>query len=49
MSKLSRVRLIEGRRVEVRQKGPDLQITIVIDDGLAGRPSSERILKALDR
>jgi hypothetical protein len=49
MSKLSRVRLIEGRKVEVRQKGPDLQITIVIDDGLAGRPSSERILKALDR
>ena len=49
MSKLSRVRLIEGPRVEVRQKGPDLQITIVIDDGLAGRPSSERIIKALDR
>lgn len=49
MTHLSRVRLIEGRRVEVRQKGPDLQITIVIDDGLAGRPSSERIVKALDR
>jgi len=49
MSTLGRVRLIEGRKVEVRQKGPDLQITIVIDDGLAGRPSSERIVKALDR
>jgi len=49
LAKLGRVRLIEGRRVEVRQKGPDLQITIVIDDGLAGRPSSERIVKALDR
>ena len=49
MSTLGRVRLIEGRKVEVRQKGSDLQITIVIDDGLAGRPSSERIVKALDR
>jgi len=49
LAKLGRVRLIEGRRVEVRQRGPDLQITIVIDDGLAGRPSSERIVKALDR
>lgn len=49
MARLNRVRLIEGPRVEVRQKGTDLQITIVIDDGLAGRPSSERIVKALDR
>lgn len=49
MAKLGRVRLIEGRRVDVRQQGPDLRITIVIDDGLAGRPSSERIVKALDR
>ncbi len=49
MAKLGRVRLIEGRRVDVRQQGPDLRITIVIDDGLAGRPSSERIVKAFER
>ncbi len=49
MANLGRVRLIEGRRVDVRQQGPDLRITIVIDDGLAGRPSSERIVKAFDR
>ncbi|MEY4255093.1 MAG: hypothetical protein RLZZ141_320 [Pseudomonadota bacterium] len=49
LANIGRVRLIEGRRVDVRQQGQDLRITIVIDDGLAGRPSSERIVKALDR
>ena len=49
LARLGRVRLIEGRRVDVRQQGPDLRITIVIDDGLAGRPSSERIVMALVR
>ena len=48
LAKLSRVRLMEGRRIEIHQKGPELRIFIVSDDGLAGRPSSERIVKAID-
>lgn len=48
MARLGRILLMEGRRIEVRQKGQDLRISIVVDDGLAGRPSSERILNAFD-
>lgn len=48
LAKLSRVRLMEGERIEIHQKGQELRIFIVSDDGLAGRPSSERIVKAID-
>jgi len=48
LAKLSRVRLMEGRRIEIHQQGQELRLSIVIEDGLAGRPSSERIVKAID-
>jgi hypothetical protein len=48
-SKMSRVLLLEGTEATVRLRGPDLRITIAPDKGIAGRPSSERILKAVSR
>ena len=48
-SKMSRVLLLEGTEATVRLRGPDLRITIVPDEGIGGRPSSERILKAVSR
>lgn len=49
MSRVKQVRLAEGRRAGVQlSKAGALQITVAPSQGLAGRPSSERIVAAAE-
>ncbi len=47
LGRLKRVRFGLGRRPEARVAGDSLEITIAPGQGLAGRPSSERIVRAM--
>jgi hypothetical protein len=49
LSRFRQVRLDEGRRPGVQLLGSALQITVTPGQGLAGRPSSERIVAAAER
>ncbi|CAN7553614.1 DUF4908 domain-containing protein [Phenylobacterium sp. LjRoot225] len=49
LSRVRQVRLEEGRRPGVQLSGGRLQITVAPAQGLAGRPSSERIVAAAEQ
>ena len=44
LEKIQKVRLVEGRRAQVELSDGVLQVTVAPPQGLAGRPSSDRIL-----
>lgn len=46
LAKVSKIRLVEGRRPSAQFSQGVLQITVVPAEGLAGRPSSDRIVAA---
>ncbi|MFN3512907.1 MAG: DUF4908 domain-containing protein [Phenylobacterium sp.] len=46
LSRLERVTLVEGRRPSATFQGGEMRITVAPADGMAGRPSSERIIEA---
>lgn len=46
LRKISRVRLVEGRKAQAQITRGVVQITVAPADGIAGRPSSERIIAA---
>ena len=47
--RIDRVLLVQGENANAARKGNQIIITIDPDDGLAGRPSSARIVKAISR
>lgn len=47
LSRIKQVRLVEGRRSVVEIRKGVMQITVCPPDGVAGRPSSERIVTAM--
>ena len=49
LARFRQVRLGEGRHADVQLAGEALQITVAPAEGLAGRPSSERIVAAAER
>jgi hypothetical protein len=49
LSRFRQVRLEEGRRPDVQVVGGSLRITVAPGQGLAGRPSSERIVSAIQQ
>lgn len=49
LGKVSKVRLVEGHRPGAELQQGVMQITIAPADGLAGRPSSERIMSVVTR
>lgn len=46
LSKLKKVTLVEGRKPAATLVGGEMRITVAPADGLAGRPSSDRIMQA---
>ena len=46
---IDRVLLIQGDNSDARRQGSQIVITIVPDDGVAGRPSSAKVAKAIAR
>ncbi|OXE36606.1 MAG: DUF4908 domain-containing protein [Phenylobacterium zucineum] len=46
LSRIAKVRLIEGRRARAEVSQGVVQVTVSPSDGLAGRPSSDRIIAA---
>ena len=46
LSGVDKVTLVEGRRPGASLRGGVILITVTPEDGMAGRPSSERILAA---
>ncbi|HEX5379895.1 MAG TPA: DUF4908 domain-containing protein [Phenylobacterium sp.] len=46
LGRIGKIRLIEGRKASASLQQGVVQITVAPNDGLAGRPSSERILAA---
>lgn len=46
LSKLKKVTLVEGRKPAATLSGGEMRITVAPADGLAGRPSSDRIMQA---
>ena len=49
LSGVAKVQLVEAKKPSVTLKGGTLWIAVTPADGFAGRPSSERIIKALTR
>jgi|KBSSwiStaDraftv2_1062776.scaffolds.fasta_scaffold22462_3 hypothetical protein len=49
LTQVSKVTVIEGRKVGVVVRQRDLQITVVTRDGFAGRPSSDKIVAAASK
>ena len=49
LARFNRVRFEEGRRASASMKDGVLRIVVAPSDGLAGRPSSKRILKAVSK
>jgi len=47
--RIDRVLLIQGDNSDARRQGSQIVITIVPDDGVAGRPSSAKVAKAIAR
>jgi hypothetical protein len=45
--RIDRVLLIQGDNSDARRQGNQIVITIVPDDGVAGRPSSAKVAKAI--
>lgn len=48
LNRLRRVTLVEGRKPSATLQGGEMRITIAPADGLAGRPSSDKIMQAAD-
>jgi hypothetical protein len=46
LSRFHKVKLVEGRRASAQVSRGVLQVTVAPPQGLAGRPSSERIMAA---
>jgi hypothetical protein len=46
LGRLKKVKLVEGKKPAVTLHGSEMRITVSPDDGLAGRPSSNRIMQA---
>lgn len=46
LSRLKKVKLVEGRKPSADLQGDVMRITVAPADGLAGRPSSDRIMQA---
>lgn len=46
LGRLKKVKLVEGSKPAVALHGSEMRITVSPDDGLAGRPSSDRIMQA---
>ncbi|WP_304807925.1 DUF4908 domain-containing protein [Phenylobacterium sp.] len=46
LGRLRKVKLVEGKKPAVALHGSEMRITVSPDDGLAGRPSSDRIMQA---
>ncbi len=47
LGRLKKVKLIEGKKPAATLSGGEMRITVSPDDGLAGRPSSDRIMQAV--
>lgn len=47
--RIDRVLLVQGDNSDARRQGSQIVITIVPDDGVAGRPSSAKVAKAIAR
>jgi hypothetical protein len=47
LGRITRVHLVEGEVSEARVSQGVIRITVTVEDGLAGRPSSDRIMAAL--
>ena len=47
LSRVRKVEFVEGPRASAALEGSSLEITVAPDQGLAGRPSSQRVLTAL--
>lgn len=47
LGKVSKVLFVEGRKPTVNFSGGTLRIVVAPSQGLAGRPSSEKVVKAL--
>jgi hypothetical protein len=45
LDRVQKVRLVEGRRASAQISDGILQVTVAPPDGLAGRPSSDRIVQ----
>ena len=43
---MRKVKLVEGRKPSAVMHGDEMHITVAPADGLAGRPSSNRIMQA---
>jgi hypothetical protein len=48
LPKIGKVRLVEGRKAQAQISRGVVQITVAPRDGLAGRPSSDRIIAAAE-
>jgi hypothetical protein len=46
LGRLKKVKLVEGKKPAVTLYGSEMRITVSPDDGLAGRPSSDKIMQA---
>jgi hypothetical protein len=46
LGRLKKVKLVEGKKPNVTLYGSEMRITVSPEDGLAGRPSSDRIMQA---
>ena len=46
LSRVKKVKLVEGRRPSAILYGEEMRITVTPADGLYGRPSSDRIMQA---
>ena len=46
LGRLKKVKLVEGSKPAVALHGSEMRITVSPDDGLAGRPSSDKIMQA---
>jgi hypothetical protein len=47
--RIDRVLLIQGETSDARRQGSQIVITIASEDGVAGRPSSAKVAKAIAR
>lgn len=48
LNRLRRVTLVEGRKPSATLQGGEMRITVAPADGVAGRPSSDKIMQAAD-
>ncbi|HEY9235685.1 MAG TPA: DUF4908 domain-containing protein, partial [Phenylobacterium sp.] len=46
LRRFTKVKLVEGRKPSAQVLGNEMRITVAPADGLAGRPSSDRIMQA---